>query len=117
MAAQPQRPASVRRRFPRRIFRRGIGVLSAGKYFIATGCEIGEGGVSFTTDTSIRIGGLVVLSFQIPDGQFISVRAEVRNEAKNNEGHLNYGTAFETVSFERKREIRNFVTNRPESEI
>lgn len=104
-----------RRRFPRRLFRRGIGVLSGGRYFLAQGAEIGEGGISFRTTENLRLGALVVVSFQIPDGQFVSVRAEIRNEETITADIL-YGCAFENITFERKREIRNFVTNRPETE-
>ena len=109
-------PNSTRRRFPRRYFRRGVGVLSGGRYFLATGSEIGEGGISFRTSERLKVGALVVLSFQIPDGLFVSVRAEIRNEDALTNAELIYGCAFENIVFERKREIRNFVTNRPESE-
>lgn len=114
MATQSQ---VFNRRFPRRYFRRGIGVLIGGKYFMAHGSEIGEGGLSFKTDRALRMGALVVISFQIPDGQFISVRAEIRNQEAIVEGQAVYGCAFDNLSFERKREIRAFVTNRSESEV
>src|SRR5690606_32380109 len=110
-----QQDQGRRRRFPRRLFRRGVGVLSGGRYFLAQGGEISEGGMSFRSDEKLKVGALVVLSFQIPDGQFVSVRAEIRNQdQKGNE--IGYGCAFENIAFERKREIRHFVTNRPESE-
>lgn len=83
---------------------------------MAHGTEIGEGGISFKTDRALRMGALVVISFQIPDGQFISVRAEIRNQEKAMEGQAVYGCAFDSLSFERKREIRSFVTNRSEHE-
>lgn len=107
--------AVFNRRFPRRFFRRGVGVLIGGKYFMAHGSEIGEGGISFKTDRALRMGALVVISFQIPDGQFISVRAEVRNQEKGGSEAV-YGCAFDNLSFDRKREIRSFVTNRSENE-
>lgn len=114
-AVSYQNKQTSRRRFPRRYFRRGIGVLSGGRYFLAHGAEIGEGGLSFRTTESLRMGALVVVSFQIPDGQFVSVRAEIRNE-ENVTNEYVYGCAFENITFDRKREIRNYVTNRPESE-
>ncbi|MBX3018136.1 MAG: PilZ domain-containing protein [Bdellovibrionaceae bacterium] len=109
-----------RRKFPRRRFKRSIGVLSGGKYFMTTGFEIGEGGLSFRSEKVIRMGALVVLNFQVPEGEFISVRAEIRNTevlADTHPGEVVYGCAFENLVFERKREIRNFVTNRAESEV
>ena len=83
---------------------------------MAHGSEIGEGGISFKTDRALRMGALVVISFQIPNGQFISVRAEVRNQEKVVQGDAVYGCAFDNLSFDRKREIRSFVTNRTENE-
>lgn len=91
-------------------------MLIGGKYFMAHGSEIGEGGISFKTDRALKLGALVVISFQIPDGQFISVRAEIRNQEKVIQGEAVYGCAFDNMSFERKREIRSFVTNRSEFE-
>ncbi len=115
--AAPPIVKQVRRRFPRRNFRRGVGILAGGRYFLGTGSEIGEGGISFKSTENIIKGALVVVSFQIPDGQFVSVRAEIRNLEDQTEGaEMVYGCAFENIPFERKREIRNFVTNRPETE-
>lgn len=128
-SAQIQSQSTFRRKFPRRRFRRSVGVLSGGKYFMTAGFEIGEGGVSFQTRTPLKIGALVVLNFQVPDGEFISVRAEIRNSENppdmqvgadgrvTQDGLLVYGCSFENLRFERKREIRNFVTNRPASEV
>lgn len=120
MSTTIQGPAvkQVRRRFPRRNFRRGVGILSGGRYFLGTGAEIGEGGISFKSVEKLVKGASVVVSFQIPDGQFVSVRAEIRNLDPGSEStEMVYGCAFENIPFERKREIRNFVTNRPETEF
>lgn len=103
------------RKFPRRPFRRGIGTLQNGDYVVCVGDEIGEGGVSFWTDRPLKIGDLLVLSFQIPDGSFISVRAEVKNNSQGQEpGQHHYGLSFLNLKFERKREIRTYVTARSE---
>lgn len=106
----------LNRRFPRRFFRRGVGILIGGKYFMAQGSEIGEGGLSFRSEIALKVGALIVISFQIPDGNFISVRAEIRNQDKKS-GEATYGCAFDSMPFDRKREIRNFVTNRSENEV
>lgn len=113
-------PSPFRRKFPRRRFRRNVGILVGGKYFMSGGFEIGEGGLSFTSERVLKVGALLVLNFQVPDGEFVSVRAEIRNaetEGEKSPGPVIYGCAFENLIFERKREIRNFVTNRPESEV
>lgn len=120
--AQSQTHKGFRRKFPRRRYHAGIGVLSGGKYFMTTGFEIGEGGISFRSPKLLKVGALVIVNFQVPSGEFVSVRAEIRNTdnkpVPNKEaGDLVYGCAFENLRFERKREIRNFVTNRPESEV
>lgn len=111
-AVNQGRSLKFNRRFPRRLFRRGVGVLLGGKYFLAHGSEIGEGGLSFQSEVPLRVGALVVLNFQIPDGEFVSVRAEVRNTEESTESNLVYGCAFDNLPFDRKREIRTFVTNR-----
>lgn len=83
---------------------------------MAQGSEIGEGGLSFRSEIALKVGALIVISFQIPDGNFISVRAEIRNQDKKS-GEATYGCAFDSMPFDRKREIRNFVTNRSENEV
>lgn len=83
---------------------------------MAQGLEIGEGGLAFRTDRALKVGALVVISFQIPSGDFCSVRAEIRNQDRQDANTASYGVAFESISFERKREIRSFVINRSEFE-
>lgn len=107
----------VRRRYPRRAFRRKIGVLIAGKYWMGHGVELGEGGASFSLGQSINEGVAMVLNFQIPNGAFVSVQAEVRSTKKDpRTGLFDYGVSFSTLKFEAKREIRAFVSARSEAE-
>lgn len=107
---------SERRQFPRRDFRRGIGTLQNGDYDLSTGDEIGEGGLSFWSERKFKVGDLVVLNFQVPEGSFVSVRAEIRNMADSDQpGLWHYGLSFENLKFEKRREIRTYVTARSES--
>ena len=101
-----------RRRFPRRQFARGAGLLYLGSYEVCTGSELGEGGVSMTSNRIIQIGEQVVVSFQIPRAGFVILRAEIRNQKSMGSGQYLYGCSFLNLPFEIKREIRNFVTTR-----
>lgn len=104
-----------RRKFPRRAFNRGVGILFEGKYEISRTVEIGEGGVSFRWSKSYPIGKDVVLNFQIPFGKFVSVRAEIKNasEDPSSNDHI-YGCVFKNLKFDRKREVRAYVSARDE---
>lgn len=106
----------ARRMYPRRKFRRGVGCLIRGEYFVGTGEEIGEGGLAFWATRELAIGDRVVLSFQIPNGDFYCIQCEVRNQRESLNGAFNYGCSFLKLGFEGKRQIRNFVTARSESE-
>ncbi len=106
-----------RRKFPRRGFKRSVGVLSGPRYKLCQGVEVGEGGLSFTGYSGYQVEGKIVLNFQIPDGSFISVQAEIKNVEENRETRLNtYGCSFLNLSFEHKREIRSFVSARSSKE-
>jgi hypothetical protein len=111
--------ALFRRKYPRRQFRRKLGVLYDGKYWMGNGLEIGEGGVSFTLGQSLSEGRSIVVNFQLPDGAFVSVQAEIRNIKKGsiqNGNMFSYGVNFKTLKFEHKREIRAYVSGRSETE-
>lgn len=107
----------LRRKYPRRQFRRKLGVLFDGKYWMGTGLEIGEGGVSFSLGQVFEEGRSIVVNFQVPDGAFVSVQAEIKNIKKQKNGTMySYGVNFKTLKFEHKREIRAYVSGRSESE-
>jgi hypothetical protein len=113
-----------RRKFPRRKFPRGVGILVQGSYFVSEGMEIGEGGISFMSPNQYPEGQQIVISFQIPGGSFVSVISEIRNFhlSKTNETNKEqakerskigvHGCAFVDLRFEQKREVRLFVSAR-----
>ncbi|MFP5518830.1 MAG: PilZ domain-containing protein [Bdellovibrionia bacterium] len=106
-------PANTRRKFPRRLFKSPVGVLSRGVYFVADAGELGEGGMSFATDMVVPEGSQIIISFQIPHGDFVCVRAIVRSLLKNERSHvMTHGVSFENLSFANKRQIRAFVSAR-----
>lgn len=103
-----------RRSYPRRLFDRPVGVLLHGEYFSARGIDIGEGGISLKVRDQIAEGSRVVVSFQVPGGEFVFVRGVVLQERKSGDGI--YGVEFENLLFDRRREIRTYVSDRSASE-
>lgn len=104
------------RKFPRRRFTRQVGFLVDGEYSVGHCVELGEGGVSIAFKKAIPKQKSIIVNFQIPDGSFISVRAQVRNTAAINNGNMFViGCSFENLQFEHKREIRSYVSARQEA--
>jgi len=104
-----------RRRFPRRAFKRGMGLLHRGVFRISECEEIGEGGLSFVCSEEIPVDGEIVVSFRIPRGDFVSLRASVRS-VRAAAGGFTHGVAFTNIAFTHKRQIRTFVSERTERE-
>ncbi len=101
------------RRYPRRAYAHEVGVLCKGEYSIARGLDLGEGGLSFSSDLVFAQGMKLVLSFQIPMGSFLVVRAQVVRMQKDPESNrMMHGCSFLNVKFDNKREIRSFVSAR-----
>lgn len=106
------RKSLARRKYPRRPFLRGIGVLHRGEYFVSEGIELGEGGLAFRINRKYAEGDTIVLSFQIPNGSFVSTISEIRAVKEEDNGQFKYGCLFKTIKFDQKREIRTFVSAR-----
>ena len=112
MNMQHQDEFQGRRKYPRRELRKSIGVLSRGTYFIGHSTEIGEGGISVSSDLLLTEGTCVLVNFQIPGGSFVSLRAMVRSTKKEEAGLITHGLSFENISFSSKRQIRAYVSAR-----
>lgn len=110
MSSLPADIVKSRRRFPRRTFIRKVGVLYKGLYFVALADEVGEGGLSLSSEYVLENGVQLVLNFQIPGGDFVSVRSEVRS-SKKKAGQVFHGLAFVNIEFGRRRQIRMFVSS------
>jgi hypothetical protein len=107
---------NYRRNYPRRPFKRMIGVLFKGHYFLAQAGEIGEGGLSLKTDLVLTEEEPLMVSFQIPNGDFVCLRAIVKSTQKNNKPEegatIIHGLSFSNVQFAIKRQIRSYVSSR-----
>lgn len=106
---------SFKRSYPRRSFSRTVGVLFKGDYFLAQASEIGEGGISITGDVVLTEGEPLMVSFQIPNGAFVCLRATVRSTQKivqDSATMVAHGLAFTQVEFIIKRQIRSYVSSR-----
>ncbi len=100
-----------RRRFPRRSMTRAIGVLIGGEYSPCRGIEIGEGGLAFEAQKQLALDTEIVVSFYLPNGNFFSQRAAIKNCEKSAEGY-SIGCSFSRLKVEQKREIRGYVAGR-----
>lgn len=102
-----------RRQFPRRAMKRKAGVLCDGTYFVCETGEIGEGGISIHSEYVLTEGRELVINFQVPSGEFVSLRAVVRSTQKKEGDHrVTHGLSFSDIAFAIKRQIRAFVSAR-----
>lgn len=106
---------SGRRRFPRRQLNKKAGVLCLGHYGLGHCHEIGEGGISFVLENPVDLNTDLVVSVQIPRGEFIIVRGLSSNIVQTDQGYL-VGVMFYDLSFELKRQIRSYVSQKTEME-
>lgn len=104
------RDRDLKRKFPRREVHKKVGVLAAGVFLTGFTLELGEGGTSIETEMVLTEGREVVLSFQIPKGSFVSVRALVKS-TKSTGATVIHGLSFVDIPFLYKRQIRSFVSS------
>ena len=110
-----------RRQYPRRALKRKVGVLCDGSYIVCDTAEIGEGGMAIRSDFVLTEGHEIVLSFQVPQGEFVSLRGVVRSTQtsegkKMGDSRVTHGLSFSNVPFAIKRQIRAFVSARTKTE-
>ena len=98
----------LKRKHPRKSFRKAISFLCDGKASLCSGVEIGEGGMSFSTNTKIEMDKKIILNFFLSDKDFFSVRMTVVNTL-NAANAFTYGVSFDDVSIALKRQIRAYV--------
>ncbi len=102
------KPVVSRRKFPRKLFRRSMSYMTAGKAEVVDGVEIGEGGISFRSNALIEFGQKLIINFFLQDGDFFSVCATLRS-SQEVVGYTIYGISFDEVSLALKRQIRAYV--------
>ena len=106
------------RRYPRRKLTTVVGILFKGAYSIVPCMEIGEGGLRFQCQADILTGGLVVANLFVPREHFIAVTGEIVYVIPNDDktGPHSYGVKFKNLSFESKRQIRDYIAEKPANE-
>lgn len=109
--------AAKQRKFPRRQFEQKIGVLKSGKYFLIESRQLGEGGLSLVSPESFEKEETVILNFKIPKGNYVSVKAEVKNvfdteSSKDLSTGKVVGFYFKDLDLSSRRQIRLFVAQR-----
>lgn len=106
-----------RRRYPRRNFTRPVGCLYRGGYSVLEAGEIGEGGMLIYSQEILPKQDRLLVSFILPSGTFISIKAEIVNHTKKlGDGRQAHGISFLNLPFQLKREIRTFVAERSDLE-
>jgi hypothetical protein len=98
----------LKRKYPRKSFRKGVSFMCDGKSNIGKGIEIGEGGISFSSDAKLDLNKKMILNFFLSDKDFFSVRVTLLN-VLNATKTFNYGANFDDVSLSLKRQIRAYV--------
>ena len=101
----------LRRKFPRKAFRKKLTFLCRGKANVVQGVEIGEGGISFKSDFIFDDNQKIIVNFFISEGDFFSVRTTLKNKVTVSD-HFIYGVSFDDISIALKRQIRAFVARK-----
>lgn len=103
-----QKDNAVRRKYPRKSFKKAVSLMFDGKAGVAHGIDIGEGGMSFQIDQKIDHPKKIIVNFFLSDKDFFSVRVSLLNSFKQTNGY-SYGVSFDDVSIALKRQIRAYV--------
>lgn len=68
--------------------------------------------MSLNSELVLNNNSEIVVNFQIPDGEFVSVRAIVKSTSKSSPSHVSHGISFDQLQFGHRRQIRTFVSAR-----
>ncbi|MGZ3725837.1 MAG: PilZ domain-containing protein [Pseudobdellovibrio sp.] len=104
---------AIRRKYPRKSFRKAVSLMFDGHSSVAHGIDIGEGGLSFSTEEKITPPKKIIVNFFLSDKDFFSVRISLLNSFKQSDGYT-YGASFDDVSIALKRQIRAYVARTTE---
>lgn len=108
---------AIRRRVPRRSLYRRVGLLINGQYHVNQTLQVGEGGMRLRSSVPLEEGKRLVVAFHLPDLGHIVCRAIVRYVIKDDKDGLSFGLQFETIDFDSKRQIRNYVASKSKDEF
>lgn len=103
-----QKEESSKRKYPRKAFKKTVSLICEGQAVNGLGIEIGEGGLSFSTDKKIEPQKKIIANFFLTDKDFFSVRMTLLN-VLNSANNYTYGAKFDDVSIALKRQIRAYV--------
>ena len=85
-----------------------MGCLLRGLYTIGRIHDIGEGGMSISSEEPKQKGQIIVATLILPGGGGIVARGEILYDAKKGT-QVRYGVRFLQISFDDRRRIREFV--------
>ena len=105
----------MRRKYPRRKFKRRTGFLYRGQYEICHAYEIGEGGIGIVTTSSFSEGDQLILAFYIPGKEFVIAKGRVCFVQPQGDV-IKYGVEFINLDFTYSRAIRHYVAGKKEVE-
>ena len=85
------------------------------EFFAGVSQDLSRGGVFVATYQLLPVGSAVGLSLELPDGERVEVRGEVRwlRESSGGEGRPGMGVAFRNLSTEALARINAFCARRP----
>jgi PilZ domain len=110
-------PNTPKRRYPRRGFRKPIGILYQGHFWLCLGEEVGEGGIGINSARTLPENALVIITFFVPGAEIAVIRCRIRyHTAAKIEGQTRLGLQFLDAGFELKKKIRDYIAAKSEAE-
>jgi hypothetical protein len=103
------------RRAPRRIYKRPIGILCRGKYFLAQGLQVSESGMLFASEYLYDVKASIVVTLHMPDAKTVVARGEIVYQSKTPTG-IQYGVKFRELDLQLRRIVRNYVSAKTQAE-
>lgn len=107
----------AKRKYPRRRYRRPVGFMYRGEFWLTRGEEVGEGGMLVSSRREVPAGAMVLITLFIPGGEIAIVRSEVRYASDGRtDGEMRIGLQFSNLSFKHKKKIRDYIAAKSEAE-
>jgi hypothetical protein len=107
-----------KRRFPRRQFSNYVGVLANGKYSVANGLQVGEGGLRIQGGPILEKDQVLLLTFRVANSPMGVIRGVIKYRVDKPDGLHEYGIQFDSANLDPELliSIRSFVAKKSESE-
>ena len=103
-------------RSPRRVFSRAIGLLRDGTFALAQGIQISESGMALVTPLPLAVDSRLVVTFVIPGGNGLVLRAHVVSERDPVGKMRSYAIQFHALDLHERRMIRSYVSAKTQAE-